>query len=319
MRRFALAAAIGIVLIGLAILQFRWLGDVSAAERERMRASLQSRSSEVAQAFDGELTRVFVAFHVDGERLDADMVSAIGDAYARWAESAPHPSVVLAVDVVDPNNVETVRRFDPATRLLSTARWPDALTAWLARVRRGAPQGSREPSPLLLADAVDPSIPALVVVVPTFHESTDGGVLHLVADPATVARAIVVELDARVLRDDLLAPLVTRYFGERSDAIVTVVQRADPSRIVFTSDTARPLAEATADVATDLFDLRLDDLDRMFAAEHVEGRGKMAITIVRRAAGVPNRERLRSTGMPPGAWRLLARYRGDSLDALVAA
>jgi len=318
-KQVAGAAIVALVVAGLAVLQYRWLGDVSAAERERMRASLQSRAADVAQAFDGELTRVFAAFHLDGDRLDADMAGALADAYATWAAAAAHPAVVRAVDVVDPNDLETLRRFDPATRTLAVAAWPEALKAWVARLQHVAPQLPQAPSPLLLADAVDGSIPALVVAVPKVQKSMDGGTLHVVADPGALARTIVVELDPDVLRDGMLAPLVARAFGETSDSIVTVVRRDDPSGVVFASDPSQPLTDRTADVSASLFDLRTDDLNHVFAAGQVEGRGKMAITIVRRATGPDGRRFLASTGMVSGAWRLLARYRSDSLDALVAA
>ena len=60
------------LLAALATFQYRWLGEVSEAERERMRASLRTRASEFTQEFDAELTRVFIAFQIDRDRLDAD-------------------------------------------------------------------------------------------------------------------------------------------------------------------------------------------------------------------------------------------------------
>ena len=60
-----LAAALLLVLLAiLATLQYRWLGEVSEAERERMRASLRTRATEFGQEFDAEVTRAYVAFHV---------------------------------------------------------------------------------------------------------------------------------------------------------------------------------------------------------------------------------------------------------------
>jgi len=51
------AVALTVLLAVLATLQYRWLGAVSAAERERMRSSLQTRATDLAREFDGELTR----------------------------------------------------------------------------------------------------------------------------------------------------------------------------------------------------------------------------------------------------------------------
>src|SRR5437870_6620680 len=89
------------VLSLLAVLQYRWLGEVSQAERDRMRASLRARATDLAEEFNGELTRMYAALHVDGERLDADAAGAIAEAYDRWRSSTAHPDVVRAIYFVD--------------------------------------------------------------------------------------------------------------------------------------------------------------------------------------------------------------------------
>src|SRR5215472_15261845 len=109
-RQIFVAAALAIVLAGLAVLQYRWLGDVSAAERARMRDNLQSRAGDVAEAFDSELTKIFLAFHVDADRLNADAAGTISEAYTRWEANAAHPSAVRAIDVLDPADLAVLRR-----------------------------------------------------------------------------------------------------------------------------------------------------------------------------------------------------------------
>src|SRR5262245_49762900 len=115
MRRFSwqlpAAAAMLVVLIVLATLQYRWLGDVSQAERERMRASLRSRATDFAQAFDTELSRAYTAFHVDGDQL-ADPVATLTAAQARWQSAAASPAVVRAVYLLDRKSPDNLRQFD---------------------------------------------------------------------------------------------------------------------------------------------------------------------------------------------------------------
>ena len=316
-----IVAGLGVVIVGLAVAQYRWLGDVGAAERERMRANLQARAGDVARAFDTELTRVFTAFHVDPDRFDADAAATLADASERWRSANTRPEVVRAVDVIDPANLDALRRFDPSTKQLTTMPWPPVLRDWLARLTGAMPRLPGAPSPLLLADVVDGTIPALVIAVPKIQKTVDRGEMHVVADPGSIARAILIELDPDVLRDRVLAPIVSRYFGAESDAFVTVVRRDDPKQIVFTSDATKPLDERGADVSTGLFDLRMDDLNHLYVREPgPPGSGKLAITIVRRTTTPDGRRLLASTNtLAPGAWRLLARYRSDSLDAIVAA
>ena len=57
-----------LVLVGaLAWLQYRWLGEVSEAERARLQTSLHERASEFADDFDREITRAYFS-HVQPAR-----------------------------------------------------------------------------------------------------------------------------------------------------------------------------------------------------------------------------------------------------------
>src|SRR5437870_12641398 len=77
------AAVLLALLATLATLQYRWLGDVSEAERERMRTSLRARASDFAEAFYAALARTYAAFHVDADGLAAAGVGSIADGLAR--------------------------------------------------------------------------------------------------------------------------------------------------------------------------------------------------------------------------------------------
>ena len=48
----------------LAVLQYRWLGQISTDERERMQASLQTAANNFASDFDREITRIYFIFEI---------------------------------------------------------------------------------------------------------------------------------------------------------------------------------------------------------------------------------------------------------------
>ena len=120
------AAILLVLLAALATLQHRWLGEVSEAERERMRARLRTRASAFSQEFDTELTRVFLAFQMDADLLDRDPAAALGDAYDRWHGAASAPAIVSGIYVVSGMAIESAKlqRFDPVHRTLGPAEWP---------------------------------------------------------------------------------------------------------------------------------------------------------------------------------------------------
>jgi signal transduction histidine kinase len=323
--QFLAAAVLLVLLATLATLQYRWLGEVSAAERERMRAGLRTRATELTQAFDDELTRTYVAFRVDGDALDADGAAAIGAAYARWRSSAPAPALVTGVYLVEGRTLDAARllRFDPERGLLEAAAWPPDLAASVRRGSRFLPDAVAAAMPILMADAVDPRVPALMIALPRLVRSSNGDQTTFMTDPAAPPRLLMVTLDPVRLRQEVLEPLVAKHFGAgvRSEYLVTVVRRDDPSALVYTNATA-PLEASAADVTTGLFDLRMDELKRLVdlpgaldapatAKQHV------AFAIVRRAPAAAGRRVLMAGGDEQGAWELRVGYRSGSLDAIV--
>src|SRR5919198_333803 len=95
-------AAILLVLLGiLGTLQYRWLGAVSDAERDRMQAGLRARTSDFARDFDGELARVYAAFSVDSDAVDRDAAGTLADAYHGWRSSAAVPDLVRALLLIE--------------------------------------------------------------------------------------------------------------------------------------------------------------------------------------------------------------------------
>ncbi len=323
-----LAAALVLLLAALATLQYRWLGDVSQAERERMRAGLRTRVADFSEAFDRELTRVYLAFHVDARALTADPAHTIADAFTGWQSAAAAPALVDAAYLIEGGAAQTLtlRRFDPARRTLDPADWPPLLTRLRERAEPSA--ALRDAPPFFMPDAVDASIPALIVALPNIASLVGGKRLEVLTKPETLTRAIVVVLNADQLRTQVLEPLVAKYFGDgsASEYLVTIVRRDDPARVVYTSDSkAAPLDERAADVTSSLFDLRLDEFTRLNPGDTFVHRGgiraNMAITIVRRAAGGGRGTGvagMMAAGFDQGAWQARVRYRSGSLESVVA-
>src|SRR6266511_1274059 len=253
----------GVVLVALlaalATLQYRWLGEVRDAERERMRASLRSRLSEFAQEFDGELTRAYLAFHLTSDQLDAGEDAALADALKRWQASTKVPGLVQNIYLASGVMVDSaaVRRFDPARRALEPAEWPPALKAWLARTHQtlprvvGTPPG---PPPLMLVDTIDSRTPALIIAIPRINRSSSGGQMLFTADPKGPVRVLVVALDSARLQRDLLEPLVAKYFGEQAGAeyLLTISGRDEEGTIVYSSAPS-PIEARAADGAAGMF------------------------------------------------------------------
>src|SRR5262249_2020814 len=76
----------------LAVLQYRWIGEVSAAERDRLESSLRIASDRFASDFDAEFTRLANSFQIrDGF---PDNAAPVVQRYQMWSEAAAYPRLV---------------------------------------------------------------------------------------------------------------------------------------------------------------------------------------------------------------------------------
>jgi hypothetical protein len=144
-----LAVLIGALLIGLAMLQHRWLAAVSAAERTRMRASAAGRAEAFARDVDRELTRAFLMLGVDAAAVERGDEGTYARAFAAWKAKAAYPDLVADVWLVqarpDGGGLR-VRRFDANTGRFFESAVPAEMTALVARLGARRTATGRDPS-----------------------------------------------------------------------------------------------------------------------------------------------------------------------------
>jgi signal transduction histidine kinase len=335
-----IAATLLVLLAVLATLQYRWLGDVSNAERERLLGSLRARAAEFSSDFDREIARVFVSFQADSDVFDRDAAGALSDAYAHAVSESL--AGIRAVFFLEGQGARAgiLQRLDPAARTLTPSAWPVELEHWKRRVEKVNPAAPVRFSPL---DVIDPGAPALVVPLPMVKRIERGGRVAIVPDPSGIDRAIIVWLDADRLRHDLIPSLVAKHFGAAaaSDYYVAVVSRANPSQLVYASSDRAEMTPGNADIVMGVFDLRLDAFqylaahvappgapasDRAYfssaASASVPGDGEqnhhVAITIFRRIGDTDDARTLVAGDDRQSAWQLLVRGKSGPLETLVA-
>src|SRR5689334_24491301 len=135
-----------------------------------MRDGLRARISEFTQAFDGELTRTYSAFHVTSDQIGGGERAALEAAWDRWRTAAPAPGLIRDVYLAEGTAFESaqLQRLDVVRHTLETVAWPPELKASLAGAHQPLPRvlgTASAPAPVLLSDAIDAQIPALIIPV----------------------------------------------------------------------------------------------------------------------------------------------------------
>ncbi len=327
----AAGLAILVLLSILAALQHHWLGEVSEAERERMRARMQSSATRFARDFDREVTRAFVLLEPAGPGRRPREPYA--ERRARWNASALFPELVRAVFVATPaeGGRLTLARVEDDTGRLVQAAWPQEWTELRSRLEgaglsRGAGPTPRRGRafPLIAAD-----VPALVAPVFGPGPSTAGGEEgDRRGAPAAGYGIIGFNLDT--IERKLLPELAARHFAG-ADGLeygLKVVVIADPGRAIYRAGpSSGGEAISRGDAEVDLFGfLRSEEAG---ALAPPPSRGPWA-----EPPGAEPREGTGDPGpagerMPPPAadffhtstqrpWRLIVTHPAGSLEAAVA-
>ncbi len=147
----------------LAYWQYRWLGEVSMAERERMQRNLQHGAAQFGQEFDQEVTFAYVTLQ-DGLGESFVPLTAPGTAaerfaarYSQWAAAAAHPRLIRAIYQVEAGAQGEAQlwRFDPATGAFAAADWTPELQA--ARQRLLQQRAMQEQVQQLLHNLMPPT------------------------------------------------------------------------------------------------------------------------------------------------------------------
>lgn len=116
----------------LAYWQYRWLGQVSLAERERMQRNLSHAAMQFGQEFDQEITLAYVTLQ-DGPGpftpAAAQTAGEFAERYRHWVESAAHPRLLRAIYQAESNAQGDYElwQFDPATRAFARDEWTTEL------------------------------------------------------------------------------------------------------------------------------------------------------------------------------------------------
>jgi signal transduction histidine kinase len=348
-----LAGGLVVLLATLAALQYRWLGQISAAERERMQRTLRAGADRFAEDFDGEAGRVYFGLQTDADVWQRRDGEAFARRLDRWRAQAAHAGLVREVFVMERggDGRATLARFDASARSFRPAEWPAEFARLRARLEgaEGLPDlegGRTRVAPL---PNVEPDVPAVVIpVVASEHgHSTVGGDEErlLLTNFSPVAAYVVAVLDAEVARRELLAGLAGRYFADEaaeSDYRVAVVSRGDGRRVFYQSDLeANAEALSEADAKADIFQIRPEGMERLLSPQSPYGRGEGATPDVARTVELENagagggegggakrvrvlkqatREaQIMLTPEGRGGWELLVMHRAGSLDAAVSA
>lgn len=310
--------SVAILAGSVGLLQYRWIGEVTRADRERMRASLETSLHRIGQDFNAQITTACIALIPDRPTPDNEARRAEYAArFVHWRENNRNGRTIqsIALALPEKNSIRLLRMestdddFKPSEW---PAGWNDTRQRLLARLS-GEMRGRRgfgsmtEDSPFLID-------------LPYFDRS----------GPDAAVRDIewlIVELNPSYVRTVVIPELLQRHLGggvsAQYHAVITM--RDNPSLVLFTSDPeAQKQIGDAPDASARLFDLRMDMMFRRFTAA-AAAAGPGPAPGPGRQGEFDSRASMRRRPGPPsdfggpdrGRWVLSVRNQAGSLEAIV--
>lgn len=269
-----------IVLVGvLAWFQYRWLGQVSEADRQRRQAALNQRARDVGDEFDREIGQVYSAMQFDANAPDA--AAAFAARYDAWREAAATPALVEAVYLTgvspDPGTPPPLQRYAADTRTFVDTAWPDALNGVRDRITVAQHRIPAPATPFssggnavfrFVAVGQTPvvaDVPALLIAVQDSMRppgpARDGAETFITFD--VEPRYVIVVLDRPTIVDVILPALVNKYLGIEGYRVEVLPAQADRDTApIYTHGLGAKgrIDPAKADATAPIFGVRMDAL-----------------------------------------------------------
>ena len=297
--------ALLVLLPALAVLQYRWVGQVSVAERERMQRNVRNAAAQFREAFDGELERAFFLLQVGPQTAREGTSDQYSSRYSTWLNTAAHPQVVADMFVVDAEGDDVrLRKWNVETHTFDPAVWPEALL-------RLQPEFEQELAAFEIGRSLDgrrafrEEDSLVIAPLRNLVTRTAPGPRPQTVTP--VFGFTVMQLNLEYIRTTMLPQLAQRHFtpADPEGYRVAVIDSDEPTRSLYRSDPDAPIDVALADATVPLSAGRAD----FFLGRGGSRDGRRGPDDMRGDAG----------GDDPGRWRLLVQHRSGSLEAAVGA
>ncbi len=315
-RRHAVWIALSVLtalLVVLAVLQYRWTGEIGRAEAERGQVQLERSAWRFAAGLDRELAQPLMAMRLDPGPAGDARRRALLERLADWQRRPEHPPFVTGAWLasrLDSGEV-TLESCSLDGSSCRPAEWTGGLVTVRQRLQDASERGGREGPPFRPALVVEDPLAEAIAL---FELREDAG-------PASRWRRVngfvILQLDAAYLRERLLPQLAETSFGPAADsAFALAVLRRGDGAVVWASDAGEKPAAGHADVQLGIpFGARPNAPEER---REWGGRfgGRLEPPREPSREGPPERPHGPREESP---WLLVARHHGGSIEAAVAA
>lgn len=250
-----LAAILGMVAVvcTLAVLQYRWTGEISRSEQQRLKANLTTSVRGFDQEFSYDFERLCEAFEIDPEVPPSSLENRILRQQGDWERVASRRALLAGVDIWKlEEGHASFESFDREGKRFVEGPWPERLGSLHQYLERQAQLlnarviGDREA--VYYPWTFQGHTPALIR--PIFHVENPREMY------VQLQGFLILEFNQDFLEQQYVPDLVVRHFGEPGLTSFGVVVRTvqAPYRAIYTSSANSAVSGSAPDAAVNLFE-----------------------------------------------------------------
>lgn len=209
------------LLVLLASLQYRWLGQISDREQEHLQTRLEADTKRFAEDFNREIQNAYFNFQLPASVWRNQNWAEFNQRYKFWREKTYYPQLIGDFYFVEFGANSNISRYNPEKGAFEPSEWTDELN-------KIKPNFSDEK----FINPVAEDVPALLMPV---HEEEDSikRVLRRgetkITEPLELKKygVLIIKIDSGIIKNQLLPNLVKEYFsgGEGVNYKLAVVNR----------------------------------------------------------------------------------------------
>lgn len=241
------------LLVLLAGLQYRWLGQISEAESERMQSRLQDDTRRFAEDFNREIQTVYINLQLTAENFHKNDFKDFHRRYSVWREKAKYPELVKDFYFVGIDGKDDLRQFNKETGRFENAVW----TQDLQKLKPNLADAKN----FNTVDAENSALTAIIykdkenfrqIVVNRGIELTN----NRVPAPLELMEKfgfLIIKLDETVIKNRIFQDLTEKYFAKTDTANFNLAIIDGKNEAIFKTNDA-PIS--SSDASAKLFDVR---------------------------------------------------------------
>jgi signal transduction histidine kinase len=225
------AALLGLLAL-LATLQYRWLGQISNGERTRLQNRLQTDTRRFAEDFNREIQNAYFNFQLSSQVWQDKNCKEFNERLDFWRGKTAYPNLIKDFYFVEIGG-ENLLRYDNQNKTFEKIDWTENL---------------KNLQPKILAETnfqpIAEDVPALLMPVHTEEDKISRVIDIRTAkleqeDVSSVMMpkrygVLVIELDSKVVANQMLSDLSKKYFSDGADYKFAVVN--SENQVVFQTE-----------------------------------------------------------------------------------